>query len=566
MSRPLTAFGSAFNTRRLVASALACVASALPSLATAGEPPNFVFILADDLGYMDVASYAARVRGAPRTSVFYETPNLDRLTDSGVAFSQAYAHQLCSPTRASLLTGKNGAALGFTTATPDTLTYYSAGQEPPRGRSPLDALRHADKISTPRALLNATTLTALPSGQARDNGHDEITLAEMLTGYRSAFVGKWHLGGHGAEGYQPGDQGFETVAYFDAGGSRYTDWRDIWDRKQLVRPQMPQDELQRGDSGEPTGEEYLTDDLTQQAVGFLEGCAASPEQPFFLYLCHFAVHTPIESRPAYENHFRRKLAAWDGEPANAAYAGMVKSLDDSVGAVLRALDGAGLADNTTVIFMSDNGGVDWSRGRSRPPTSNAPFKGGKATLYEGGVRVPLIVRRPGGPSGVWIDTPVFPVDLLPTIADLAGRPVDHDVDGQSFARLLEDAHDYRPRAFYWHYPFNVAVPSPGSGLPLTPHSAVRNGDHKLVFDWHGSVELYNIREDPFERRDLASAEPDLAMSLFRQLSDWIDEHVAPRYLPTRNPGYEPAGDARGPFRDLRHEMLGVAPLTEGGAP
>jgi arylsulfatase A-like enzyme len=510
------------------------------------QQPNIIFILADDLGYVDIAGYAEKVTGKNAREQFYETPNLDRLMKEGLSFSRAYATQLCSPTRASLLTGKYAPRLGFTTASWSGMpTYYMAGKTPPEGAHSQDVIYHFDEIEEQQAWLNASSLTALPT--------EEITIAEQLKDYHSAFLGKWHLGGHGAEGFQPADQGFEPIAWFDAGGSPYFNWREKWNNKKLHLPTMAQDELQIGDAGAETAAEYLTDDLTAQALAYLDQ-RAKEDEPFFLYFNHFAVHGPWQSRDDYKGHFDGKASrGWNGHD-NAAYAGMLKSLDDSVGAIMGKLRETGLDENTLVVFMSDNGGI--LQVRDMPITSNAPLKGGKAMLYEGGTRVPLIVWAPDRvPGDAWSDVAVHCNDLFPTLSEIAGYDVEHEIDGQSLVPLLKDPanadEEYDEDTFYWHYPFNVILKDVDHGLPLTPRSSMVQGDWKLIFDWHGKLELYNLAEDLSEVNNLASVMPDRANEMFGELKEWLEENVEPRYLPGPNPDYDADQDKRPyPFKNL----------------
>lgn len=549
---------------------LAATLAVLPWALQAAEsppqaaPPNIVFILADDLGYNDVNAFAARLTGEPREAMFYETPNLDRLIRTGTAFSQAYACQLCSPTRAGLLTGKIAARIGVTTATPGSVrTFYNQGLTPPAGYLAHDAVFWGDNIPIAQALLNGSTLDALPSGHALDQGRDEITIAEALPGYRSAFIGKWHLGGHGAAGWQPHNQGFEELAYADEGSSPYFQWRPVWDKRQKSFPKMPQPEVFAGKSGPDFGEAYLTDSLTELAVQFLAAQAAATERPpFFLYLCHFAVHTPLQAKPDDIAHFKTKPAkGWHGQD-NATYAAMVKSLDDSIGRILDTLDRTGLAENTLVVFFSDNGGVTYSKPAA---TSNAPLKGGKAMLYEGGIRVPLAFRWPGHiAAGQWSDVPVDYADLFPTLLQFArADPAPHyaTIDGRSLVPLFADPTNrlkgYARNTHYWHYPFNVGVVNPDDGFPLTPHSAIREDDDKLIFDWSGKLHLYNLATDPGEAHNLAEADPDRALDLFTKLNTWIDQNVAAKYTPLYNPLYDPGKEVRKrAFIDLRKKLLG----------
>ena len=538
--------------------------------AAEARPPNIVFILADDLGYADINAYAERVTGVPPAEQFYETPHMDRLVEEGLSFSRAYATHLCAPTRASLLTGKNAAKLGFTTATPHTArSWYSRNMEPPEGYLEQDAVYWGDDIEIPQALLNGSTLLALPSGQSGDDGRNEVTFAEALESYHSAFIGKWHVGGHGAAGYQPHDQGFETISYFDAGGSPYFNWRGLWNRTENHWAEMPQDELLWGDAGPDTGEEYLTDELTAQAVGFIRSRTEErPETPFLLYLCHFAVHTPIEGKQDYIDHFETKeTRGWNGHH-DPVYAAMIKSLDDSVGEILATLDELGVAENTLFIFMSDNGGVSWVRELGELPiTSNAPLKGGKAMMFEGGVRVPLMMHWPGVINGgVWSDVAIDSSDIFPTLLEVAGYDLepfynDLGIDGRSLVTLFNDPENtsegYPRDTFYWHYPLNVVPLHPDDDLPLTPHSAIQRGDDKLIYDWHGRLYLHDMSRDPFERNNLAESKPELTRELFIQLNDWIDDNVAVKYMPALNPEYDPEAEVReNPFKDLRRKFLG----------
>ncbi len=540
--------------------------------AHAAKPPNILFILADDLGYTDVNAFAEKATGEGKDRMFYETPNIDRLAGSGLAFSQAYAYQLCSPTRASLLTGKNAPSLGVTTATPHTaLSFYALNQQAPPGYLPLDARYWGDPIKTPQALLNGSTLLALPAGRQTDQGRDELTFAEALTSYRSAFIGKWHVGGHGAEGYQPRDQGFEEIAYFDAGGSPFFKWQPLWDRKTKNDPTMPQKELLWGKSGEATAEDYLTDNLTTQADRFIRSHHKTrPDQPFLLYFCQLAVHSPFQAKQQDIDHFKNKpTKGWNGH-TDATYAGMVRSLDQSVGRLMATLDELNLTENTLVIFMSDNGGVSYlTQKGDTPTTSNAPFKGGKAMMFEGGIRVPLILRWPAAiPAGNWSDVPVAASDLFPTLVQAGGIDPEtlrakHKIDGHSLVSLFKDPSNktkaYVRDTFIWHYPFNVAPLHPDDGFPLTPHSAIRKGDFKLIFDWNGRLWLHDLKNDPYEKQNLAESMPEKTRQLFKELNDWLDANVATKYMPALNPNYDHLTEQRArPFIDLRRQFLGPA--------
>ncbi len=522
----------------------------------AADPPNIVFILADDLGIMDVGAYATHLAGRKPNELYYETPNIDKLVGRGIAFSQAYANQLCSPTRAAILTGRIASRLGVTTATPRTRTYYNEGLALPPGYSPHDAFAHKDRIKQQQAWRNGHSNTAVSP--------EVPTLPRVLSTHDCAFLGKWHVGGHGAAGMQPRDHGFTEIAYFDAGGSPYFNWRPHWDNRKLFSPKMPQSELMMGTSGNPTDEDYLTNDLTVQAVRYLRERAKQPEQPFFLYFAHFAVHTPLQAMQEQIKHFESKPTRGNGGHDHPVYAAMVKHLDDSVGEIMDALAETGLADNTLVVFSSDNGGVEYT---NPPATDNYPFKGGKACLHEGGVRVPLVYYQSGRfDQGKWCNNPVDCTDFLPTFASLTGNTIPEGIDGQSTVPLLEDPDsEAPPRTLYWHYPFNVIVKHPDNGLPLTPHSAIRVGDHKLIWDWHGKLELYDISKDPYEQDDLSQESPELARRLFEQLAGWLDANVERRYFATPNPDYRAIDDDRVyPSRDLRKTILGLT--TSPGLP
>lgn len=504
-------------------------------------PPNIVFILADDLGITDINAFALHFTEARPQDLFYETPHLDALVADGIAFSQAYANQLCSPTRAAILTGRIASRLGVTTATPNTRTYHNQAMAPPPGFDPHDTLEHKDAIPGRRPWINGQSNTALDPRNP--------TWPQVLSTHDAAFLGKWHLGGHGVPERQPSAFGFEELAYFDAGGSPYFKWQPSWNRKKPLYTTM-RGGFQIGRAGPPTEEPYLTDDLTARAVRYLEGRCKS-DRPFVLYYCPFAVHTPFEAPETDVQRFAGKKQRGHLGHDNPTYAAMLAHLDTSVGAIREALERTGLADNTIVIFTSDNGGVEYT---TPAATDNQPFKGGKACLYEGGVRVPVIVRQPGRfEGGTWCNAVIDCTDFLPTVAELTGNTPPAGIDGQSFVPLLDDPSAKGPeRTLIWHYPFNVIVLHPDRGDPLSPHSAIRVGDHKLIWDWHGKLELYDIPNDPFEQRDLAAAMPERTQKLHRQLVAWLESNVAEQYWPQRDPGVaeEDAGGTF-PFQDLR---------------
>ncbi len=458
--------------RLTAASALtACLQARAASSAGApsGKRPNIVFILLDDMGYADLGCY-----GSP----LCETPNIDRFAASGVRFTNAYAAcPVCSPTRASIMTGQYPARL--------KLTNFLKGVRSPKD-SPILTAPYADQLPL-----------------------EAVTIAEVLreAGYATGEVGKWHLGG---PEYAPVKQGFDFEFPGSFGGG--------------VRSHFSQG---------PNGEEYLADRLTDEACRFIETHRGGP---FFLYLSHYSVHIPLEAKPEkiakYENKLRQHAAA-PGQQHNALYAAMIESVDESVGRVLDTLERCGLADNTAVIFFSDNGGLSVEEGPNTPATTNAPLREGKGYLYEGGIREPLLVRWPGvTPSGKTCDTPVCSVDFFPTLCAMAGAQADTILDGVDISAALRNpAAPLAREALYWHYPHFA---NQGG----RPGAAVRAGDWKLIeFYETGNVELYNLRDDIGEAHDLAAAKPDEAARLKQMLVQWrtaVDANMCPP-----NPEYKP---------------------------
>ena len=456
----------------------AFVAGLAPAFARGASrrPPNLVLIVTDDLGWRDTGYNGSR---------FYETPHVDRLARGGMEFSNGYsASPVCSPTRAAIMTGKYPARLG--------LTSHLQGAH----------RLHYSKVIPPPVRLQ------LPL--------EEVTIAELLkgAGYRTAAIGKWHLGG---EGFLPGAQGFDVAVGGDTAGSTNSFFYPEWKKK------IPLNGAREG--------EYLTDRLTDLAVQFIR---QSANQPFFLYLPHYAVHVPIEAKPELIPHYEKKVRADD--PQNyPTYAAMLQSVDESVGRVLDTLDQLKLAENTLVVFTSDNGGVSSREWRNRPITSNLPLRAGKGHLYEGGIRVPLVVRWPGvTKTGTVCDEPVLSVDFAPTLAEAAGvrgAPVPR-MDGMSLLPLLRGSKRLNRERIYWHYPHY----SPQLGRPS---AAVREGDWKLLrFFEDGHEELYNLRRDVGEQQDLSARESATAQRLSAHLTAWLKQTGA--RLPTPNPKYDPA--------------------------
>lgn len=505
------------------------------------KQPNIVFILADDLGITDINAYARHFTDAKPDELFYETPNLDKLVADGIAFSQSYANQLCSPTRAAILTGRIASTIGFTTATPNSKTYFNQGMVPPERDNFHDVLAHKDPIKGKRPWINGSTNTGLEPTIP--------TWPTVMKTHDCAFLGKWHVGGHGVDGLQPAAHGFEELAYYDSGASSFFKWQAAWNKTKPNFPTQP-GKFRIGKAGEPTGEEYLIDDERVRACRYIES-RKDKEKPFVLYYCPFAVHAPFQAPEEEVKHFTDKKQIGHFGRNNATYAAMLKNLDDNVGAIRASLEKYGLAENTVLIFTSDNGGVTYTEPAA---TTNFPFKGGKAMLYEGGVRVPTIVYQPGRfAGGKWSNAVVDCTDFLPTVAELTGNEPPKDLPGKSMVPLLTDpSSPGPPRMLIWHYPFNVNVKHPDNGEQLSPHSGMRMGDHKLIWDWHGKLELYDIVKDPFEKQDLSAQNPELTARLHKLLKGWLQQNVYPRYMPRRDESV-PAESANipFPFKDLR---------------
>jgi arylsulfatase A-like enzyme len=459
--------------------ALACVAVSACEESPAGTaPPNVVFIYVDDLGWRDLGVQGSR---------YYETPNIDRLASQGMRFTQAYANAPnCAPSRAAVMSGRYAPRTGI-------YTVNSAA----RGRS-------EDRRLIP--VENGITLDL-----------DVVTVAEALSeaGYLSAHFGKWHLGG---DGHLPTDQGFASNVGGDASGSPPT-YFFPYERGGRAIPG-----LEEGEKGE-----YLTDRLVDESVAFLEQAAGGA--PFFLYLSHFSVHTPIQGRPDLVAHYEGKAPA-DGQ-GNPAYAAMVSAVDEGVGRLLDTLDRLGLADNTVVIFTGDNGGHG-------PVTSMAPLRGAKGMLYEGGIREPMIVRWPGRvKAGTVEDTPVIGLDFYPTLLDLAGLDdAGRSLDGVSLVPLLLDWASVPERDLFWHFPAYLEATSAVSGpWRTTPVSVIRRGRFKLLYFFEDERrELYDLEADLAEVTDLAAALPEVAEELHAALEGWWAKTGA--FIPTEaNPGY-----------------------------
>ena len=460
--------------------------------------PNIVFFLADDLGQRDLGCYG---------STFYETPNLDRLAREGAKFTAAYAAcPVCSPTRASILTGQWPQRTGIT-------DYIGAPTRPGQWN------RNTKLLPAPCADRLAT---------------DSPTLAKAMkgAGYATFFAGKWHLG---PEGHWPENQGFDiNMGGIDKGGP--------YGGKKYFSPY--------GTPRQPDGPdgEHRPDRLATETAKFIE---TNKDRPFFAYYSFYDVHTPLMARGDLRKKYAEKKQRLDlaekwgreGErdvrltQDHVVYAAMVEAMDLAVGKVLAKLDELGLRDNTLVIFTSDNGGLSTSEGW---PTSNLPLRGGKGWLYEGGIREPLLIRWPAvAKAGLIVTTPVSSPDFFPTLLEAAGAnpPPDQTLDGMSLVPLLK-GNTLPDRAIFWHYPHY-------GNQGGAPGAAIRRGDWKLI-EWaeDNRAELFNITQDQGETDNLANKEPQRVTVLRAELAAW-QKQVSAKFS-TPNPNYnasKPSGRA-----------------------
>lgn len=517
------------RTATLLFAALA--ASPLPGApARADSAPSFLFILADDLGWRDPGYNGAG---------FYETPHIDRLAAEGMRFTHAYsAHPYCSPSRAAIQTGKNPVRQGITTY----IGYHGAG-----------VMR---RLSEPK---NADGLSL-----------DEVTIGEALgeAGYATGFVGKWHLGME--RRFYPDLQGYAHIKGVSFPGAMVHGY---------FSPYVPRNFSILRETNLPDGPpgEFIEDRLADESIRFLRAQKDS-RKPFLLFHSTYAMHNDIDAREETVAKYRAKLARmglppeprfvtegyaqWGGRPValeqrNPVYAAMLEHLDDNIGRLLDELDALGLAENTVVVFTSDNGGLsilNTAVARHDPDpdqhdTSNAPLRGGKGYLFDGGIRVPLVVRWPKAvAAGSSSEVPVVLTDFFATLLELAGRPVpsNRDLDSVSLAPLLCGTGPIRrDEGIFWHMPqYGTCGDFPGSAL--------RVGDFKLIHTYEDdAVQLYDLRRDPGEQRDLAAAMPEWAAALRRRLEAWRERTGAE--APWPNPDYDPAKDPR--------QVAGTSPLA-----
>ena len=429
--------------------------------APAGAKPNIILILADDLGWADLACYG---------NTFNETPNIDKLARQGVRFTQFYAGPVCSPTRASIQSGQNQARLGITVHIPGHWRPFAKMVEPPVALNlPLEIETFAERLGG--------------------------------AGYQTGYFGKWHLGD---AGFGPAEQGWRTA---------------IETQGNVVPPRIA-----------PANPPRRTAEfLTEKAVAFIE---ANKDKPFLLQVSHFAVHIPLSTTPELLKKYQAK-PPMPNYPSRPEYAGLLEELDQSVGKITETVDRLGLGENTLIVFVSDNGGLHREQGGTIT-TSNAPLRSEKGTVYEGGIRVPCIVRWTGSiPAAKESATIGATIDLYPTFLETAKVAAGKQqlLDGVSLLPVFKDpAAGISRDALYWHLPHYHHS---------TPASAMRQGDWKLIeFFEDGALELYNLRDDLGEANNLAARFPDRTNAMHAALRAWRKEVQA--QMPQRNPAYDPA--------------------------
>jgi arylsulfatase A-like enzyme len=485
----------------------------LANLACAAAPvikPNIIVILADDLGWTDVGCFGG---------TFYETPNIDRLATRGVKLTQAYAASpLCSPTRSSIHAGQYPARIGITMP-----------------ECHLRVVRLEKKLggSEPTAkAINASSLTRLKS--------EYFTLAEAFheAGYATAHFGKWHLGHNLLKNkndrYEPKDQGFDsdfphTPAAAGPGGGYLAPWKFITDPAITAKPG-----------------EHIENRMSDEAAKYI---LSHKDRPFYMNYCAFSVHGPWNARRDYIDHFQSHVDP-ENPQHNPLYAAMVRSLDDGVGRLLAAVDAAGIADNTIIVFFSDNGGYTYlpkatnpAGFTGEPATSNLPLRGGKGSLYEGGTRVPCIVVWPDKiKPGTVRDSLLQSTDFYPTLLAMSGLKPRADVklDGFDQTGMLLGRGSVRDRVFC-HFPHGsdqTAAARDG----FKPGTYVRRGDWKLIrffadnYDGSDRLELYDLRADIGESNNVSAANPGLVAELNALIGDFLRDTGA--VVPVRNPNYK----------------------------
>jgi arylsulfatase A-like enzyme len=493
------------------------------ALAADARRPNIIVFLVDDMGWMDCGAYGSK---------YYETPNIDRFATRAMRFNSAYAQPLCSPTRCSLLTGKYSARHGITSA---------SGHQPPQ---PAGHKFLPEMAAPGQPMLTPESKNYMEPG--------EYTLAEALhdAGYRTAHIGKWHLGL--TRPYWPEQQGFDVAFHChpDPGPPGF-----YFSPYNVKSDGEPRGQTRVGTITDGRSGEYIVDRLADEAVKFIAG---NRNRPFFLNLWNYGVHGPWGHKEAYTRAFADKKDP-RGEQGNPIMASMLRSVDECFGKILEALDRNGLTENTIVIFNSDNGGnvhsntledaekknkaetpqlADWRKwAGTQPPTNNTPLRNGKASLYEGGTRVPLMWAWAGHiRGGSTNDTVVGHIDLYPTLLEVVGvpQPTQQKVDGVSYASVLKGTGPLNRQAFFNYFPHGQ---SPGRAGGVW----VRSGDWKLI-RWFGiaagdpaRLELYNLRDDLSEKNNLASTQPERVGQLDRLIDGFLTDTGAT--YPRPNPAY-----------------------------
>jgi len=465
-----------------------CAISQLNKLASTKKKPNFLFFLVDDMGWMDTTVYGSK---------YYETPNIERLAKRGMMFTDAYAaNPLCTPTRASILTGKFPARFGIIGA---------SGHIPPQPKVPLMAKTAAPWMK----MVCQRSRHYMP--------HEEYTVAEALkeNGYKTGFIGKWHLG---HDPFNPESQGFDV----NIAGGAYPGPPSYFSPYKIHT-------LEDGPNGE-----YLTDRLTEDALKYLEN---NKDDPFMLCMWHYAVHSPHQAKKEITKKYREKVDP-RGKQDCPTMASMLQSMDESLGKILDKLDALNLTEDTIIIFMSDNGGVHFSEVDRTTPTNNYPLREGKATLYEGGTREPCIVVWPGvvKPDSTCTEI-IQSIDFFPTMLEIAGIKLKKgvEIDGQSIVPLLTGKGKFDRETIFCHFPTYVIA------TKSLPGTYVRKGDWKLIRLYgegpnrSNSFELYNLKDDISETKNLADKMPKKVKELDALISQHLKEIKAP--LPVPNPSY-----------------------------
>lgn len=463
--------------------------------------PNVIFIIADDLGYTDIAAYG---------SGFYETPNIDKLANSATRFTNGYANcPVCSPSRASFQTGKYPVNTG--------VTDWIKGRKVDTGATPND-----------RWIVPETEY---------DMKLSETTIAEALKqkGYSTAFLGKWHLGE--TEEFYPENQGYDiNIGGWRAGGPQHSKGANGY-----FSP-YGNPKLKDGPEGE-----YLPERLTNEAIALLK---SNQEKPLFMCLSYYLVHTKLQAKQediAIYNQKREKAGIKEDQEfsssqpwmqtasgnsknykerikqGNPTYAAMIKALDDNVGRLIDYLKQAGTYDSTMIIFVSDNGGLSTAEGSS---TSNLPLSKGKGWMNEGGIRVPFIIKKPQSKKGNVTNIPVSGVDIFPTILAYADKSSSvSTLDGMNLQPILESGKSKIERPIFWHYPHY-------SNQGGNPSSAIRLGDLKLIHDLElDTYELFNLKKDIGENKNLVTVLPEKTAELKKILSDWVTKNYSKKLEP-----------------------------------